>query len=102
MMVAIMSGEKVNWCLFVLKRLQEEAYKRASQKKSFGLILKCILKECGVRQSQSAKKVGPDKFISGCKPTAYNKDRLINPRPLVQTMPILEDPKEMSTSYKTC
>ncbi|KAL6549679.1 hypothetical protein OROHE_008410 [Orobanche hederae] len=76
MMVAIMMGETVNWCHFVLKRIQEEASKPSSQKKSFGLILNNLISCCDVRISRDAKKIGTGKFSGGIKPTAYNKDSL--------------------------
>ncbi|KAL6577312.1 hypothetical protein OROMI_011588 [Orobanche minor] len=48
-MVAIMSEEKVNWCQISLKRLQEEASKLDSARKSFGLILNHILTSYGIQ-----------------------------------------------------
>ncbi|KAL6543487.1 hypothetical protein OROHE_010109 [Orobanche hederae] len=69
MMVAIMFREKVNWCQIVMKRLQEEASKPASQKKYFGLILNTILTKCDVPQGRNANNIGPGKFIGGSKPT---------------------------------
>ncbi|KAL6588241.1 hypothetical protein OROMI_001219 [Orobanche minor] len=57
MMVAIMSGERVNWCQIILKRLQEEDDKPDTQTKSFSLILNHILTKCDVPQSIGVKKI---------------------------------------------
>ncbi|KAL6552722.1 hypothetical protein OROHE_008086 [Orobanche hederae] len=68
MMLAIMFGEPMNWCQIILKRLQEEVTKPMSQKKSFGLVLNNLLSCLDVPVSSNAKKIGPGKFIGGCKP----------------------------------
>ncbi|KAL6570110.1 hypothetical protein OROMI_014624 [Orobanche minor] len=81
MMVAIMSGEPVNWCQVILKRLQEEVSKPLSQKKSFGLLLTNIFSCLDVPFADNSKKIGPGKFIGGSKPIAFNKDVLPADRP---------------------
>ncbi|KAL6575306.1 hypothetical protein OROMI_012591 [Orobanche minor] len=68
MMVAIMSGEPVNWCQVILKRLQEEVSKPLSQKKSFGLLLTNIFSCLDVPFAENSEKIGPGKFIGGSKP----------------------------------
>lgn len=98
MMVAILSGEKVNWCQVLLRRLQEEVLKPASQKKSFGLILNYILKKNGVPRSPNAKRIGSEKFIGGSKPTAFNKPGLQANKPFVRRMPKSADPRDVTKS----
>ncbi|KAL6556234.1 hypothetical protein OROGR_005522 [Orobanche gracilis] len=97
MMVAIMTGEPVNWCQIILKRLQEEVAKPATQKKSFGLALNNILALSGVRLEDDAKAVGKGKFIGGTRPVAYNKTLLHVSRPSCFTMSQAENPRILHT-----
>ncbi|KAL6560927.1 hypothetical protein OROHE_006104 [Orobanche hederae] len=87
MMMAIIFGEPVNWCQIILKRLQEEVSKPLSQKKSFGLLLNNIFSCLDVPFAMNAKKIGPKKFISGSKPTSFNKDIVPSDRPSVFELP---------------
>ncbi|KAL6584367.1 hypothetical protein OROMI_003656 [Orobanche minor] len=87
MMVAIMFGEPVNWCQFILKRLQEEVSKPLAQKKSFGLLLTNIFSCLDVPFAENSKKIGPGKFIGGSKPTAFNKDVIPADRPSILELP---------------
>ncbi|KAL6542460.1 hypothetical protein OROMI_024062 [Orobanche minor] len=87
MMVAIMTGEPVNWCQVILKRLQEEVSKPLSQKKSFGLVLTNIFSCLDVPFAENSKKIGPGKFIGGSKPTAFNKDVTPADRPSFLELP---------------
>ncbi|KAL6538806.1 hypothetical protein OROMI_025132 [Orobanche minor] len=96
MMAAIMFGEPVNWCQIVLKRLQEEVSKPVSQKKYFGLILNNLLTCLDIPVSDNAKKIGPGKFIGGCKPTAFNKDVIPEERPSVFELPQSKNPRDMT------
>ncbi|KAL6577161.1 hypothetical protein OROMI_011437 [Orobanche minor] len=93
MMVAILYGEKVDWCQFVLNRLGEEVLKPHSQKKSFGLFLNNLLYRCGVNLSPDAKKIGPGKYLGGSNPIAYNHAGPIANRPFIETMPNIQHPK---------
>ncbi|KAL6500817.1 hypothetical protein OROGR_027325 [Orobanche gracilis] len=97
MMMAIMTGEPVNWCQIILKRLQEEVAKPATQKKSFGLALNNILALSGVRIEDDAKAVGKGKFIGGTRPVTYNKTLLHASRPSCFTMPQAENPRILHT-----
>ncbi|KAL6521328.1 hypothetical protein OROGR_017897 [Orobanche gracilis] len=107
MMVAIMTGEPINWCQIILKRLQEEVSKPTTQKKSFGLILNNILALSGVRLGDDAKSIGPGKFIGGTRPVAYKKSIILanrlsylgmqvaeNPRILIIPANVIPDPEE--------
>ncbi|KAL6585889.1 hypothetical protein OROMI_002533 [Orobanche minor] len=67
--------------------LQEEVSKPLSHKKSFGLLLNNIFSCLDVPFSKTPKKIGPGKFIGGCKPTAYNKDIIPADRPSVFELP---------------
>ncbi|KAL6577499.1 hypothetical protein OROMI_009827 [Orobanche minor] len=96
MMVAILFGEKVNWCQIVLKRLGEEVVKPLSQKKSFGFHFNNIIFKSGIPLSRMAKKIGPRKFIGGCKPTAFNQAGFIATRPYINTFPTLSKPRGVS------
>ncbi|KAL6562807.1 hypothetical protein OROHE_005394 [Orobanche hederae] len=93
MMVAILYGEKVDWCQFVLNRLGEEVFKPQSQKKSFGLFLNNLLYRCGVNLSPSAKKIGPGKYLGGSKPTAYHHAGPLAKRPFIRIMPNFQYPR---------
>ncbi|KAL6556176.1 hypothetical protein OROGR_005464 [Orobanche gracilis] len=93
MMVAILYGEKVDWCQFVLNRLGEEVFKPQSQKKSFGLFLNNLLVNCGVTRSPDAKKISPGKFLGGSKPTAYHHAGPLANRPFIRTMPNFQHPR---------
>ncbi|KAL6576132.1 hypothetical protein OROHE_000603 [Orobanche hederae] len=93
MMVAILYGEKVNWCQFVLNRLGEEVVKPLSQKKSFGLFINNLLFNCGVTLSHNAKKIGPGIYIGGSKPTAYCHAGLFANRPFISMMPNSQHPR---------
>ncbi|KAL6588004.1 hypothetical protein OROMI_000982 [Orobanche minor] len=101
MMVAIMFGEPVNWCQIVLKRLQEEVSKPASHKKSFGLILNNLLSCLNIHISNSAKKIGPGKFIGGCKPTTFNKDTIPANKPSIFILPQSENPRDVTEKKST-
>ncbi|KAL6579786.1 hypothetical protein OROMI_007810 [Orobanche minor] len=94
LMVTIMMGELVNWCHFLLKRLQEEISKPLSQRKSFGLILNNIMALSSVPFSDKAKKIGPGKFIGGTKPTAYNKESSLEDRPSALSLPTAKNPRD--------
>ncbi|KAL6580324.1 hypothetical protein OROMI_008348 [Orobanche minor] len=96
MMLAIMFGEPVNWCQIILKRLQEEVSKPLSQKKFFGLLLNNIFSCLDVPFSNTAKKIGPGKFIGGCKPTMYNKDIIPADRPYVFELPQFVNPRDVT------
>ncbi|KAL6538785.1 hypothetical protein OROMI_025111 [Orobanche minor] len=98
MMIAILYGQKVNWCQIVLKRLSEEVMKSSSQKKSFGLLLNNILSRSGVPQSRNAKKIGSGKYIGGFKPTAFNRAGLFANRPFLSRMPTLKREQERSAA----
>ncbi|KAL6555691.1 hypothetical protein OROHE_006965 [Orobanche hederae] len=100
MMVAIMFGEPVNLCQIILKRLQEEVSKPLSQKKSFGLLLNNIFSCLDVPFAKTAKKIGPGKFIGGCKPTSYNKDIIPADRPSVFELPQSANPRDMTEKSK--
>ncbi|KAL6580433.1 hypothetical protein OROMI_008457 [Orobanche minor] len=93
MMVAILYGEKVDWCQFVLNRLGEEVFKPQSQKKSFGLFLNNLLYRCGINLSPNAKKIGPGKYLGGSKPTAYHHAGPLANRPFIRTMPNIQHPR---------
>ncbi|KAL6531550.1 hypothetical protein OROMI_027913 [Orobanche minor] len=93
MMVAILYGEKIDWCQFVLNRLGEEVFKPQPQKKSFGLFLNNLLVNCGVTRSPDAKKIGPDKFLGGSKPTAYHHAGPLANRLFIRTMPNIQHPR---------
>ncbi|KAL6516222.1 hypothetical protein OROGR_019527 [Orobanche gracilis] len=97
MMVAIMTGEPVNWCQIILKRLQEEVAKPATQKKSFGLVLNNILALSGVHIGDDAKSIGSGKFIGGMRRVAYNKTLLHASRPACISMPVAENPRILLT-----
>ncbi|KAL6572508.1 hypothetical protein OROMI_013466 [Orobanche minor] len=99
MMVAIIFGEPVNWCQIILKRLQEEVSKPLSQKKSFRLFLN-IFSCLDVPFSMTAKKIGPGKFIGGCKPTSYNKDIIPADRPSVFELPQSVNPRNVTEKSK--
>ncbi|KAL6536024.1 hypothetical protein OROHE_012868 [Orobanche hederae] len=96
MMIAILCGEKVNWSQILLKRLSEEVLKPQSQKKSFGLLLNNILTCCGVRQSKNAKKIDPEKYNGGCKPSAYHQAGLSARRPFMNLLPSSKNPRGVS------
>ncbi|KAL6565739.1 hypothetical protein OROHE_004794 [Orobanche hederae] len=93
MMIAILYGEKVNRSHILLKRLSEEVLKPHSQKKSFGLLLNNILMRSGIRQSKYAKKIGTDKYIGGCKPSAYHQAGPTANRPFLNLMPSAKNPR---------
>ncbi|KAL6540785.1 hypothetical protein OROMI_024668 [Orobanche minor] len=101
MMVAIMSGELVNWCQIVLKMIQEEAAKPSSHRKSFGLILNNILTLGGVPQSSDAKKIGQGKLIGGSKPTYFNKDIPVGNRPSLKDLPLSDNPRDITIKSKS-
>ncbi|KAL6580456.1 hypothetical protein OROMI_008480 [Orobanche minor] len=100
MMLAIMFGEPVNWFQIVLKRLQEEVSKSLSQKKSFRLILNSIFSCLDVPFAKTAKKIGPGKFIGGCKPTSYNKDIIPADRPSGFELPQYANPMDATEKSK--
>ncbi|KAL6575417.1 hypothetical protein OROMI_012702 [Orobanche minor] len=107
MMVAIMSGEPVNWCQIILKRLQEEVSKPISQKKSFGLHLNNIFSCLDFPFAMNAKKIGQGKLIGGSKPISFKKDVIPADRPSVFELPysaILRDvtkkPKAVSSKNR--
>ncbi|KAL6563234.1 hypothetical protein OROHE_005821 [Orobanche hederae] len=93
MMIAILYGERVNWCQFLLNRLGEEVSKPLSQKKSFGLFLNNLLFDCGVNLSPNAKKIGPGKYLGGSKPTPYCHAGPIANRPFIRIMPNAQHPR---------
>ncbi|KAL6554730.1 hypothetical protein OROHE_007469 [Orobanche hederae] len=100
MMLVIMFGEPVNWCQIILKRLQEEVSKPLSQKKPFGLLLNNIFSCLDVPFSNTVKKIGPGKFIGGCKPTAYHKDIIPADRPSVFELPQSANPRDVTEKSK--
>ncbi|KAL6561390.1 hypothetical protein OROMI_016991 [Orobanche minor] len=100
MMVAILFGEPVNWFQIILKRLQEEVSKPLSQKKSFELLLNNIFSCLDVPFAKTAKKIGPGKFIGGCKPTSYNKDIVPAVRHSVFELPQSANPRVVTKKSK--
>ncbi|KAL6508907.1 hypothetical protein OROHE_021466 [Orobanche hederae] len=100
MMLAIMFGEPVHWYQIILKRLQEEVSKPLSQKISFRLLLNNIFSCLDVPFSKTAKKIGPGKFIDGCKPTAYNKDIIPAVRASVFKLPQSAKPRDVTEKSK--
>ncbi|KAL6558775.1 hypothetical protein OROMI_019125 [Orobanche minor] len=100
MMVAILYGEKVDWCQFMLNRLGKEVLKPHSQKKSFGLFLNNLLYRCGVNLSPDAKKIGPGKYLGGSNPIAYNHAGPLANRPFIRTMPNIQHPKRSLTAVE--
>ncbi|KAL6564937.1 hypothetical protein OROMI_016387 [Orobanche minor] len=75
---------------------KEEVSKLASQKKSFGLILNNLLSCLNVPLSRNAKKIGPGKFIGGCKHTAFNKDAIPVNRPSVFALPQSDNSRDVT------
>ncbi|KAL6560241.1 hypothetical protein OROHE_006248 [Orobanche hederae] len=53
----------------------------------------------GIRQSKNAKKIGTDKYIGGCKPSAYHQAGPTANRPFLNLMPSAKNPR--GTSKKT-
>ncbi|KAL6537361.1 hypothetical protein OROMI_025895 [Orobanche minor] len=96
MMVAIMTDEPVNWCQVILKRLQEEATKPLSQRKSFGLILNNIFSCLDVPFALDSKKIGSGKFVGGYKPTSYNKSITPADRPTIPEIPLADAPVDQT------
>lgn len=73
-MMAIVSHHKLNLCNILLQNMYEKAVKPHTTRKSLGLILNYIMTQCDVRESPSAKKIHPGKFLERTKPTMYNKE----------------------------
>ncbi|KAL6556168.1 hypothetical protein OROGR_005456 [Orobanche gracilis] len=101
MMTAIMAGERVNWCQIILKRIHEECAKPMSQKKSFGVIIHYILEKCGVVPSRSARKIGAGKFFGGSPSSIYNKDSPTANRVSPRSLPLSENPRDVSSKPTT-
>ncbi|KAL6557577.1 hypothetical protein OROMI_017927 [Orobanche minor] len=100
MMVAIIFGEPVNWCQIILRRLQEEVSKPLSYKKSFGLLLTNIFSCLDVPFAMNSKKIGPEKFIAGSKPTVFNEYILPVDRPSVFELPQSENLRDVTKKSK--
>ncbi|KAL6550607.1 hypothetical protein OROMI_021095 [Orobanche minor] len=98
MMVAIMTGEPVNWCQIILRRLQEEVAKSATQKKSFGLVLNNILALSGVRIGDDSKSIGSGKYIGGYRPVSNKKKIICADHVSHLSMPVVEKPRVRAVS----
>ncbi|KAL6572641.1 hypothetical protein OROMI_013599 [Orobanche minor] len=96
MMLAIMVGEPVNWCQNYSEKAPGRISKPMFQKKSFELLLNNPLSCLYVPMSTNAKKIGPGKFIGGCKPTTFNRDIIPADRPFIFVLPQSVNPRDVT------